>query len=97
MTQGVVYIHSAPRALAPHIEWAAGGVLGMPFVPAPGQCLTATADSPMTPTTIVLSTIPGTPDCTMTVNAGGSAGPVIVSEGFYRVGKGKGDQGIERV
>ena len=30
MTQGVVYIHSAPRALAPHIEWAAGGVIGMP-------------------------------------------------------------------
>lgn len=30
MTQGVVYIHSAPRALAPHIEWAAGGILGMP-------------------------------------------------------------------
>lgn len=30
MTQGVLYIHSAPRALAPHIEWAASGVLGMP-------------------------------------------------------------------
>ena len=30
MTQGVVYIHSAPRALVPHVEWAAGGVLGMP-------------------------------------------------------------------
>lgn len=30
MTQGVLYIHSAPRALAPHIEWAAGGVLGVP-------------------------------------------------------------------
>src|SRR5690625_7266431 len=28
MTQGVLYIHSAPRALAPHIEWAASGVLG---------------------------------------------------------------------
>lgn len=30
MTQGVLYIHSAPRALAPHIEWAANGVLGTP-------------------------------------------------------------------
>lgn len=30
MTQGVLYIHSAPRALTPHIEWAAGGVLGVP-------------------------------------------------------------------
>lgn len=30
MTQGVLFIHSAPRALAPHIEWAAHGVLGMP-------------------------------------------------------------------
>lgn len=30
MTTGVLYIHSAPRALAPHIEWAAGGVLGVP-------------------------------------------------------------------
>lgn len=30
MTQGVLYIHSAPRALTPHIEWAASGVLGVP-------------------------------------------------------------------
>lgn len=30
MTQGVLFIHSAPRALAPHIEWAAQGVLGVP-------------------------------------------------------------------
>ena len=27
-TRGVLFIHSAPRALCPHIEWAAGGVLG---------------------------------------------------------------------
>lgn len=26
--RGVIYIHSAPRALCPHIEWAVGGVLG---------------------------------------------------------------------
>lgn len=26
--RGVIYIHSAPRALCPHVEWAVGGVLG---------------------------------------------------------------------
>lgn len=30
-TRGVVYIHSAPSALCPHIEWAVGGVFGTPF------------------------------------------------------------------
>ena len=29
-TRGVRYIHSAPSALCPHIEWAVGGVFGMP-------------------------------------------------------------------
>ena len=28
LTRGVLYVHSAPSALCPHIEWAAGGVLG---------------------------------------------------------------------
>ncbi|MBK6872270.1 MAG: DUF3145 domain-containing protein [Kineosporiaceae bacterium] len=28
-TRGVLFVHSAPRALCPHIEWAAGGVLGV--------------------------------------------------------------------
>ena len=28
VTRGVLYVHSAPSALCPHIEWAAGGVLG---------------------------------------------------------------------
>ena len=28
-TRGVLYVHSAPSALCPHIEWAAGGVLGI--------------------------------------------------------------------
>ena len=28
-TRGVVYIHSAPPALCPHVEWAVGGVLDM--------------------------------------------------------------------
>ncbi len=27
-TRGVVFIHSSPRALCPHIEWALGGLLG---------------------------------------------------------------------
>jgi len=27
-TRGVLYVHSAPSALCPHVEWAAGGVLG---------------------------------------------------------------------
>ncbi|WP_182111433.1 DUF3145 domain-containing protein [Actinotalea sp. JY-7876] len=27
ITRGVLFVHSAPRALCPHIEWAAGGVL----------------------------------------------------------------------
>ena len=29
-TRGVLYVHSAPSALCPHIEWAVGGVFGMP-------------------------------------------------------------------
>ena len=29
MTRGVLFVHSAPRALCPHIEWAAGGVIGV--------------------------------------------------------------------
>jgi len=40
-TRGVVYIHSAPSALCPHIEWAVGGVLGAPvsldWTPQPAQ------------------------------------------------------------
>ena len=28
-TRGVVYVHSAPPALCPHVEWAVGGVLDM--------------------------------------------------------------------
>ncbi|MCX6408190.1 MAG: DUF3145 domain-containing protein [Propionibacteriales bacterium] len=27
-TRGVLYVHSAPSALCPHVEWAAAGVLG---------------------------------------------------------------------
>ena len=28
--RGVIYVHSAPPALCPHVEWAAAGVLGVP-------------------------------------------------------------------
>ena len=28
--RGVFYVHSAPPALCPHVEWAAAGVLGVP-------------------------------------------------------------------
>ena len=28
--RGVLYVHSAPSALCPHVEWAVGGVLGVP-------------------------------------------------------------------
>ncbi|MDO4785066.1 MAG: DUF3145 domain-containing protein [Propionibacteriaceae bacterium] len=28
LTRGVIFIHSAPAPLCPHIEWAIGGVLG---------------------------------------------------------------------
>lgn len=40
-TCGVLYIHSAPSAVCPHIEWAVGGVFGMPvrleWVPQPAE------------------------------------------------------------
>jgi hypothetical protein len=29
-TRGVLYVHSSPSALCPHIEWAVAGVLGIP-------------------------------------------------------------------
>lgn len=29
-TRGVVYVHSAPPALCPHVEWALAGILGAP-------------------------------------------------------------------
>jgi hypothetical protein len=29
-TRGVLFVHSSPSALCPHVEWAAGGVFGMP-------------------------------------------------------------------
>ena len=39
--RGVLYVHSSPSALCPHIEWAVGGVLGvavnMTWIPQPAQ------------------------------------------------------------
>ena len=39
--RGVLYVHSSPSALCPHIEWAVGGVLGvavnMSWTPQPAQ------------------------------------------------------------
>lgn len=29
-TRGIIWIHSSPSALCPHVEWALGGVLGVP-------------------------------------------------------------------
>ena len=44
-TRGVVYVHSTPKALCPHIVWAVEGVLGTRVSstgptspPAPGWC-----------------------------------------------------------
>jgi len=45
MTRGVVFVHSAPAALCPHVEWAVAGVLGAPggdrvgiaWIPQPAQ------------------------------------------------------------
>jgi hypothetical protein len=40
-TRGVMYIHSAPSALCPHVEWAVGGVLNsavsFDWTPQPAQ------------------------------------------------------------
>jgi hypothetical protein len=48
MTRGVVYVHSAPAALCPHIEWAVAGVLGgeaaLAWVPQPAQPATYRAE-----------------------------------------------------
>ena len=41
LTRGVVFIHSAPAALCPHVEWAIAGVLGgqvsLEWTPQPAQ------------------------------------------------------------
>ena len=46
--RGVVFVHSAPSALCPHIEWAVAGVLGVPvsfdWTPQPAQAGTYRAE-----------------------------------------------------
>jgi hypothetical protein len=48
VTRGVLFVHSAPRALCPHVEWAAGGVLGvrvsLDWTPQPAAPGTARAE-----------------------------------------------------
>ena len=48
MTRGVLYVHSAPSAVCPHVEWAAGGVLGvsltMQWTPQPAAAATYRAE-----------------------------------------------------
>ena len=47
-TRGVLFVHSAPSALCPHIEWAVGGVLGttahVDWTPQPAQSGTYRAE-----------------------------------------------------
>ncbi|WP_043641872.1 DUF3145 domain-containing protein [Nocardioides alkalitolerans] len=47
-TRGVLFVHSAPSALCPHVEWAVGGVLGVPvsldWTPQPAQAGTYRAE-----------------------------------------------------
>lgn len=47
-TRGVLYVHSAPSALCPHVEWAVGGVLGaavhLDWTPQPAQVGTYRAE-----------------------------------------------------
>lgn len=47
-TRGVLYVHSAPSALCPHVEWAVGGVLGvsvnLEWIPQPAQSGTYRAE-----------------------------------------------------
>ena len=47
-SRGVLFVHSAPSALCPHIEWAVGGVLGLPanptWTPQPAQSGTYRAE-----------------------------------------------------
>jgi Protein of unknown function (DUF3145) len=47
-TRGVLYVHSAPTALCPHVEWAAGGVFGVPvtlsWIPQPAAAATFRAE-----------------------------------------------------
>jgi len=47
-TRGVLYVHSAPSALCPHVEWAVAGVFGAPvslsWIPQPAAAGTYRAE-----------------------------------------------------
>jgi Protein of unknown function (DUF3145) len=47
-TRGVLYVHSAPSALCPHLEWAVAGVFGAPvslsWIPQPAAAGTYRAE-----------------------------------------------------
>lgn len=47
-TRGVLFVHSAPSALCPHVEWAAAGVFGVPvslsWIPQPAAAGTYRAE-----------------------------------------------------
>jgi len=47
-TRGVLFVHSAPSALCPHVEWAVGGAFGMPvrleWIPQPVERSTYRAE-----------------------------------------------------
>jgi hypothetical protein len=47
-TRGVLYVHSAPSALCPHVEWAVAGVFGVPvslsWIPQPAAAGTYRAE-----------------------------------------------------
>ena len=51
-TRGVLFVHSAPSALCPHVEWAVGGVFGAPvrvdWVPQPVERSTYRFEYPWT-------------------------------------------------
>jgi hypothetical protein len=48
LARGVLFVHSSPSALCPHIEWAVGGVLGVPvdlsWTPQPAKAGTYRAE-----------------------------------------------------
>ena len=49
-TRGVLYVHSAPSAMCPHVEWAVAGVFGAPprldWAPQPAEVSTFRAEVP---------------------------------------------------
>lgn len=48
-TRGVIYIHAAPAALVPHLEWAVAGVMDPTAEPDPAVPSVALAATPLAP------------------------------------------------